>query len=72
MSYQSADTKDRVIDVLWKLLTHRGANVVIALAVMTIGGSEALEIRNGFDVPDDDACTHGVSLLTAVPKSMPI
>jgi hypothetical protein len=55
---QRAYAEDRVIDVLGELVAHRGADVVIALAIMTVGSGEASQVRNGFDVPDDDARAH--------------
>ncbi len=38
-----------------KLVAHRGANFVIAAAIMTVGSGEALEIGDCLDIPDDDA-----------------
>src|SRR5215471_10826546 len=55
MSNQCADADDRVINVLWELLAHGGANFIVALAVMTIGGGKSLEVGNRFDIPNDDA-----------------
>jgi hypothetical protein len=55
MCDQGANADNRVIDVLGKYVAHRGANFVIALAVMTIGGREALDVGNCFDIPNDDA-----------------
>ena len=51
MRYQSANTGNRVIDVLGKLVAHFGANFVIAFAVVTIRRSEACEVRHRFNVP---------------------
>lgn len=55
MSSQGADADDRVINVLGKLVAHRGADFVIALANMTTGSGEALDVRDRFDVPNNDA-----------------
>jgi hypothetical protein len=55
MGYEGANAEDLVVDVFGKLVAHRGANFVIASAVMTIGSGEALETGNRFDIPDDDA-----------------
>jgi hypothetical protein len=65
MGNQSPDTNDRVIDVLWELVANRITNLVIALAVMTVGGCKALDIGDRFDVPSDDA-TH------VAPESRPL
>ena len=54
MRYQSANTANRVIDVLWKLVAHFGANFVIALAVEIIGGSKPAKIRYCLDIPYKD------------------
>src|SRR5262249_44296141 len=58
MGNQGADAEDRMIDVLGELVAHCSANVVIALANMTVGSGEALEVRNSLNVPDDDAGAH--------------
>jgi hypothetical protein len=58
MSNQSTNANDRVINMLGKLVAHLGANFVIALTVMTVGSGEALDVGDGFDVPNDDGGTH--------------
>ena len=58
MSNQGTNANDRVINMLGKLVAHRGADFVIALAVVPVGCGEALEIRNGFDIPNDHVA-HG-------------
>ena len=72
VSDQSTDAHDRVVDVLRELVAHRSADIVVALAVMAISLGESFEIRYRFDVPNDDACAHVGSLLTAVCEFMPI
>jgi hypothetical protein len=47
-----------VINVLWKFIAHFGANFVIALAVMTIGGGKATKVGNCLKVPDEDMVWH--------------
>ena len=53
MSNQGTNANDRVINMLGKLVAHRGADFVIALAVVPVGSGEAVEMRNGFDIPND-------------------
>jgi hypothetical protein len=55
MSNQGTNADDRVVDVLGELVTHGSPNFIIALAVMTIGGSKALDVGDRFDIPNDDA-----------------
>src|ERR1700721_1785942 len=40
--------------------THGRTDVVFALAVVTVGGGETLDVRNRFDVPYDDAGDHAI------------
>ena len=54
MGNQGTDTDDRVVDVLGELVAQLGSNLVIALADMAIRGGEALQVGNGFDVPNDN------------------
>jgi hypothetical protein len=51
MSDQCTDADDRVVDMSGKLIAHRDANFVVALAVMTISGGEACDVGDRFDVP---------------------
>jgi hypothetical protein len=51
---QGADTGNRVIDVLRKLIAHIGADFVIALAIKTVCGSKAAKIGHRFDIPYED------------------
>src|SRR6516225_34928 len=53
MSNQGTNADNRMIDMLGELIAHRGANLVIAFAVKSVGGSEALEIGDCFDIPND-------------------
>src|SRR5580704_6767307 len=59
---QCADAYDRVVYVLGKLVPHGRTDVIFTLAVVTIGGGEALDVRNRFDVPYDDAGSHATPL----------
>jgi hypothetical protein len=43
-----------MVDVLRKLVAHCRANVIVAFALMTVRSGEALDVRNGLDVPNDD------------------
>src|SRR5438876_4085713 len=55
MSNQGTNTDDRVVDVLWELVAHGSPNFIIPPAVITIGGSKALDVGDRFDIPNDDA-----------------
>jgi hypothetical protein len=39
------------VDALGEFVAHRGTNFIIVLALMTIGGSEALNVGDRFDTP---------------------
>jgi hypothetical protein len=41
MGHEGANADDRVVDVLGEFFAHRGANFIIRLAFMVIGGGEA-------------------------------
>jgi len=43
-----------MIDVLRNLVSHLGADFIIALAIMTIDGGKSLYVGNSLKVPDDD------------------
>jgi hypothetical protein len=58
MSNQGTNADDRVVDVLGELVTHGSPNFIVALAVMTIGGGEALDVGDRFDILNDDTCRH--------------
>jgi hypothetical protein len=58
VSNQSANADDGVVDVLWEFVSHRGADIVFAIAVMAIGSGESFEVRHRFDIPNDYACAH--------------
>src|SRR6476661_920943 len=47
-----------------EFVAHRSTNFIIALALMTIGGSEALNVGDRFDIPNDDPVhdKHGAML----------
>jgi hypothetical protein len=46
------------LPLLGEFIAHGLANLIIALAVMAIGGGEALDIRDRFNVPNDDVGNH--------------
>jgi hypothetical protein len=60
MGNQRPNANDRVVDVLRELVAQFGANLVIALARMAIRSSEALQIGDRLNIPNDDVA-HGVS-----------
>jgi hypothetical protein len=39
---------------MMEFVAHRGTDIIIALAIVAIGKGESFEIRNRFDVPNDD------------------
>jgi len=55
---ERADADDRVVDVLRKFFADRLADFHVGLADEVIGGGEPAEVGHGFQVPDDDACSH--------------
>ena len=55
MGNQGTNADDRVIDVLRELVAHFRANFIITLAIVTVGGGEALDVGDSFDIPNDDA-----------------
>jgi hypothetical protein len=59
MSDQSANTDDRMVDVLGELVAQFGSNFVISLADVAVGSSEAFQVRDGLDIPNDEVA-HGV------------
>jgi hypothetical protein len=65
MRNQTADANNGVVDMLGKLVAHSDTDIVVAVAVMAIGPGESFEVRNRFDVPNNNACDHGLVLLPA-------
>jgi hypothetical protein len=55
---QRPDTNNRVVNVLGKLIAQFGPDFIIAFANMTIRSGKAFEIRNGFDVPNNNIADH--------------
>ena len=55
---QRAYADDRVVDELGELVAHLRAHLIVRLADEPLGRREAAQVRNGLDVPDDDACGH--------------
>ena len=55
MGNQGTNADDRVIDVLGKLVAQFGTDLIIAFAQMAIRSGEAFQVRDGFDIPNDDA-----------------
>jgi hypothetical protein len=54
MRNQRTNADDRVIDMLRELVTEFGSNLIIALASVTIRSSETFQVRDGFDIPNDE------------------
>ena len=48
--------------MLRELIAHLGADFVIALAVMTVGGGKATEVGDGLEVPNEDMGGHVTKL----------
>ncbi|MGA8695819.1 MAG: hypothetical protein WB689_18640, partial [Xanthobacteraceae bacterium] len=53
-----ADTDNRVVDVLWKLVAECLSDFFVRLASKTIGSSVTRDIRYGFEIPYDDVAGH--------------
>jgi hypothetical protein len=56
---QGTDANDRVVDVLGKLVAQFGANFVVALADVTVGSGETLQVGHRLNIPNDGV-DHGV------------
>jgi hypothetical protein len=54
LSYQSTDANNGMIDVLGKFIPNFDSNFIIGFALMTISRSKSLNIRNRFNIPNDD------------------
>ena len=54
MSDERADTDNRVVDVLWKLVAECLPDFFVRLASKTVGSSITRDIRYGFEIPYDD------------------
>jgi hypothetical protein len=54
MGNQRPDTDDRMVDVLGELIAQFGSNLVITLACMAVRISEAPQVRNGLNIPNDN------------------
>src|ERR1700738_1980129 len=67
VGHQSTDTNNGVVDVLGEFISHCLANLMVGLAVVSIGGGKASEVRDRFDVPNDEMVRHRSSKLM-VPK----
>ena len=65
---QSTDTNNGVVDVLREFISHCLANLMLGLAVMPIGGGKASEVRDRFNVPNDEMVRHLRSSKLMVPK----
>ena len=61
---QRPDTNDRVVDGLGELVAKFGSNLVIALAEMAVCGSEAFQVRDGFDIPHNEIVRHVAAVST--------
>jgi hypothetical protein len=58
VGYQSTNTNNGVVDVLGKFISHCLANLMVGLAVVSIGGGKAPEVRDRFNVPNDEMVRH--------------
>jgi hypothetical protein len=67
VGHQSTDTNNGVVDVLGEFISHCLANLMVGLAVVSIGGGKASEVRDRFNVPNDEMVRHRSSKLM-VPK----
>jgi hypothetical protein len=47
-----------MVDVLWEFISHRIANFAVRFAVVTIGGGKAPQVRDRFNIPDNDMMRH--------------
>jgi hypothetical protein len=47
---------DTLLEVLGELVAQRLSAFILGLAVITVGGSKASEIRDGLKIPDQNAC----------------
>jgi hypothetical protein len=57
-SDQSTDANDGMINVLRKFISHRLANFGIGFAVVTIGSGKTSQVRDCFNVPNDEMVRH--------------
>ena len=62
MSDECADTDNRVVDVLWKLVAEGLSDFFVRFSGETIGSSITRNIGHGFKVPDDDVVGHVMCL----------
>ena len=53
-SNQGTDANYGMENVLGKFISHCLANLMVGLAVVSIGGGKASEVRDRFNVPDDE------------------
>ena len=65
---QSTDANNGVVDVIWEFISHCLANLMVGLAVVSIGGGKASEVRDRFNVPNDEMVRHLRSSNLMVPK----
>ena len=54
LSYQSTNANNGMIDMLGRLISDFDSNFIIGFALMPICSSKPLDIRNSFDIPNDD------------------
>jgi hypothetical protein len=52
---QRTDANDRMVDVLGELVAQLGANLVVALTLVAVGGGKTSQVRDRFDIPNDHA-----------------
>jgi hypothetical protein len=54
LGHQGTDTDNRVVDVLRKLVAEFGSDFIIVRPPMTIRSGEAFQVRDSFNIPNDD------------------
>src|SRR5262245_28543857 len=55
---KGTDADDCVVDVLWKFVANRLADLRIGFADKIVGGRKPAEVGHSLQVPDDDAWFH--------------
>jgi hypothetical protein len=58
VGHQSTDANNGVVDVLGEFISHCLANLMVGLAVVSIGGGKASQVRDRFNVPNDEMVRH--------------
>src|SRR5262249_8521784 len=61
---ERSDADDRVVDVLWELVSDCLANLHVGLADKSMAGGKPAEVGHSMQIPHDDARFHADRLLT--------